>query len=208
MNLVTVASHTVDLERLRNAPVILDVGCRGFAFVREFQTYFDSYGDDDPHFIAMDPDPAIEDPHITGCRFIRAGLIGDEDGESCFRDYVSFSTGEANYFSKTGPDTDPPGSTRVCLQLMKLSPVSWFDVVKLDCEGSEFSILENWPGPIADQISVEFHDWTDPKKRDGDYYEKLFAGPLKDYEVVQHELSVQGTGTGHWDTLLVLKGNA
>jgi methyltransferase family protein len=85
--------------------------------------------------------------------------------------------------------------------------VDHWDLIKLDCEGSEFGILENWPGPVARQISVEFHDWTGPwaERAAGDYYERLFAGPLKDYEVVQHELSKQGEGIGHWDSLLRLR---
>lgn len=39
------------------------------------------------------------------------------------------------------------------------------------------------------------------------YFAWLFAGPLRDYWPVQHELTPCGPGNalGHWDSLLVLK---
>ena len=82
-----------------------------------------------------------------------------------------------------------------------------YAVVKLDCEGSEFGILENWPHRMADQISVEFHDYLDRARWKDKYFADLFAGPLKDYRVVQHELTPVGPGNtmGHWDSLLVLR---
>ncbi len=35
MNLVKLASHTVDIDLLPERPVVLDVGCRGFDVTRE-----------------------------------------------------------------------------------------------------------------------------------------------------------------------------
>jgi hypothetical protein len=84
-------------------------------------------------------------------------------------------------------------------------------VVKLDCEGEEFSILENWPGPIATQISVEFHDFTGPRRAlvDEGYYEnKLWPHLCQWYKVVKHDwvdLRGEPAYCGHWDSLLVLK---
>ncbi len=86
---------------------------------------------------------------------------------------------------------------------MKVLDVTYWDLVKLDCEGSEFEILENWPGRIATQISVEFHDGADAA-RDDAYFETLFA-KLPDYEIVQHEKFKQGAWIGHWDSLLRLR---
>ena len=88
--------------------------------------------------------------------------------------------------------------------LMRYCKVNRWDLVKLDCEGSEFAILENWPGAIARQISVEFHDGADPANRTDRYFE-LLAAKLPDYDWVKHEKFKQGAWWGHWDSLIVLK---
>jgi hypothetical protein len=81
-----------------------------------------------------------------------------------------------------------------------------FDLVKLDIEGAEFDVLEHWPGPVATQLSIEFHDAFDKRFYDAAYFERLFAGPLADYRVVQHEAMREPyPDIGHWDSLLVLK---
>jgi hypothetical protein len=91
-------------------------------------------------------------------------------------------------------------------EFSKLTVPHW-DLVKLDCEASEFSILEHWPGPIATQISVEFHDYMHREKWGKMYFDGLFNYKLTDYEVVQHEdFAACDNAMGHWDSLLVLKG--
>jgi len=90
------------------------------------------------------------------------------------------------------------------LELMNCCQVFHFDLIKLDCEGSEFQILEKWPQHhygIARQISVEFHDGTPSgPNRTEIYYADLFA--KLGYRVIQHEVTKQGDWIGHWDTVL------
>lgn len=198
MNLRSFANHTVDVDLLGPEPTILDVGCRGFDFTRLILDYAPL-----SRVISMDADPAVTtDEGEYLCR----ALVGDVRETARFARY---STGEGNFI------TDLPeyyGATFIkvlCItidMLMHICKVEHLDVVKLDCEGSEFGILENWPGPIATQISVEFHDsgYTPGYGPDYDY------GPMFErlkgfgYKIVQHELSKQGDGTGHFDSLLVL----
>ncbi len=210
MNLVKLASHTVDLDLLPERPVVLDVGCRGFDFTREVLALRRG-----ALLFAMDPDPLIKRPpdseiDIATYYFLRMALVGD-GRESA--NYAGWSTGEGNMLCEVSPHYAERSHDVPCTNignLMEWQSIRHFDLVKLDCEESEFGILENWPGPIATQISVEFHDWTGPwetkAKNSPTYYPALWAGPLRDYEVVQHELSKVGEGTGHWDTLLRLKG--
>ncbi len=206
MNLVKLASHTVDLDLLPERPVVLDVGCRNFDFTREVLTLRPK-----SFVVAMDPDPQIQDPKIPDVLFLQEALIGS-DARSV--NYAGWSTGEGNMVCDISPwyaeRSHQVQSINMGWLLWSLLPeVLHFDLVKLDCEESEFGILEAWPGPIATQISVEFHDWTGPwetkAKNSPTYYPALWAGPLRDYEVVQHELSKVGEGVGHWDTLLRLK---
>ncbi len=95
-------------------------------------------------------------------------------------------------------------------QLMEDLGIGHWDLIKFDCEGSEFGILENWPGPIADQISVEFHDGH--PERDGphrriweDKFSRIFPQLSAWYSLVQHIFFKQGEWYGHWDSLLVKK---
>jgi FkbM family methyltransferase len=211
MNLRAFASHTLDLDMLPEEPVVLDVGCRWFDFTRAIFEHRPL-----ARVVCMDPARDVVEEALTSglhIRFLPAALTGP--GAS-FRRFAHFSTGEGDFITRpsdnfAGWDKLPDIYEVPCLTVQEVMEtlqasqfeVTRFDAVKLDCEGSEFGILENWPGPIATQISVEFHDWDKPAKRAMNYYEDLWR-ELSWYKVVQHELSKQGTGVGHWDTLLVL----
>jgi FkbM family methyltransferase len=202
MNLRVFASHTLDLDLLPQAPVVLDVGCRWFDFTREVLE-----ARPEARIIAIDPSPDVTDPDHARVEFVRAALVG---GGPAWQQLAHFSTGEGDFVTPrrtymAGWDKQPEWHDVECFEIDEVLAMyaRHFDAVKLDCEGSEFGILEHWPGPIATQISVEFHDWDKPQYRAEGYYEQLWR-KLPWYRVVQHELSKQGEGVGHWDTLLVL----
>ena len=209
MNLQALASHTVDLDLLPSEPLVLDVGCRWFDFTNAVQIRRKA-----ARIIAIDPARDVIPPlmNLRGAlapfEFLNCALVGDPRP---FQQLAHFSTGEGDFLTNqshfAGWDKQPDIYEVPCVrigELMTGQNIDHFDLVKLDCEGSEFGILENWPGPIATQISVEFHDWDKPQYRSESYFNTLWAR-LPWYRVVQHELSKQGTGVGHWDTLLVLR---
>lgn len=195
--------HTIDESLLPEAPIVLDVGARGFGFCRDILAIRP-----DARVIALEPDPEVDDPQIQGISFHRVALVHDSRHTSL---YASFSTGEANFLTDNVPGYAK--SNRVdCInitELMDVLRITHWDAVKLDCEGSEFGILENWPGPIATQISIEFHDFQSRARYHDAYFDRLFNGALRDYRVIQHELTPVGPDNtmGHWDSLLVLRGN-
>jgi FkbM family methyltransferase len=204
MKLTTLAMHTVDLDLLPDVPRVLDVGCRDWDFSTAILAERPCGS-----VVALDPAPDIEagavPPRVS---YLRMALVGDDRGGSSFAHY---STGHGDCLAEFRSPADAEMLRVPCVnitRLMKARFVERWDVVKLDCEGAEFQILEMWPGPIATQISVEFHDYADPSLRDGPYYRKLFACMAKlGYRVVQHEISGQGphgTAKGHWDSLLTL----
>lgn len=200
--------HTIDVDLLPDDPLVLDVGCRGFQFDYEILELRPK-----AKIIALDPDPEMVDPKHPRITFIRAAMTHKNSQKVSWQG----PGGDGSYIICT--DQDDPGYRWGAYQpdIDKVHEVrntsiadislSGFDVVKLDCEGSEFGILEAWPGPIATQISVEFHDFIDRNRWNDAYFEKLFAGPLKDYEVKLFGLTPMGPAPsyGHWDTLLVLK---
>jgi FkbM family methyltransferase len=203
MNLQSLASHTVDIDLLPEEPIVLDVGCRWFDFTRGILAHRP-----EAQIIAFDASSDVKkdgDLPARQVQFSKCALVGDSRFSTNFAEGIA-GDGGGNFVL----DADHHGDYRIvrvpCSNIkdtMHYFGIKHFDCVKLDCEGSEFGILENWPGPIATQISVEFHDWTGPWKQHG--CEKAIS--VLDsfgYKMVQHELSKQGTGIGHWDSLFVL----
>ncbi len=93
------------------------------------------------------------------------------------------------------------------LEIGKLFDVDVWDVVKLDCEGAEYGVLLDWPGPIANQITVEFHEHTGANEKGIEMYQRILRHLKQWYRVIQHETSQEhGIKTpNYWDSLFVLK---
>lgn len=205
MNLRTIAAHTIDLDRLPYFGDMFDAGCRDFDFTHALLK-------ERPlaRVVAMDPAPDVKGPDLAHCAFLNMALVGDERGGSGFAHY---STGHGDFLTDAAQWHDAEMFRVPCINIKRLMAargIKHWDLVKLDVEGSEFAILQNWPGPIATQISVEFHDWHGSHIQVADwalYYTDLFAKlAAYGYKVVQHELTdISGKGAwGHWDSLLVL----
>jgi FkbM family methyltransferase len=207
LNLHSIATHTVDLDLLPEVPRVLDAGCRDFDFTRGILELRPKAA-----ILAIDADPDLPSPPPELARNIavlRLALVGDSRERAR---YFRGSTGHGNFLSDLDRYYDMQPVEVACVNMNDLlwgarteqAGPRFIDLVKLDIEGSEFQVLERWPGPVAKQISVEFHDWDKPQY-DKVYYHDLFGMLGKfGYRVVQHELSIQGTGCGHWDTLIVL----
>jgi FkbM family methyltransferase len=203
MNLQALASHTIDVDLLPDVPTVLDVGCRWFDFTRGVLAWRPK-----ARVIALDPSSDVTwEPDLPAGQVSlhHLALVGGEQFSTNFAEGIA-GDGGGNF----ALDAESHGDYRIrrvlCINLPKLMQshqVEHFDAVKLDAEGSEFGILENLPGPIATQISVEFHDWTGPWKQHG-CERALTRLHTLGYRCVQHELSKQGTGIGHWDSLFVL----
>jgi len=207
MNPQALASHTVDLDLLPESPTVLDVGCRWFDFSQAILKERPQ-----AKIIALDPANDVHmlksRPFMRACTFVRAALVGTGHARQQF---AHFSTGEGDFLTTQtyfpGWDKQPEFYEVECMsigELMLQHSIKHWDLVKLDCEGSEFDILERWPGPIATQVSCEFHDWDKPVYRSETYYDGLWK-KLPWYRIVQHEFTRQGNGIGHWDTLIVLR---
>ena len=203
MNLQSLASHTIDVDLLPEEPIVLDVGCRWFDFTRGILAHR-------PKAVVLCLDPSSDiirevDLPTRQVQFRPIALVGHDRFSTNFAEGIA-GDGGGNHALDADRDGDYKIRRVPCMnieQFMYHWGVQHFDAVKLDCEGSEFGILENWPGPIATQLSVEFHDWSGPWKERGCGMAITNLAHFG-YKTVQHELSKQGTGIGHWDSLFVL----
>jgi Methyltransferase FkbM domain len=201
MKLKTFDGHTIDVDLLTPGGWVLDAGCRGFKFSK-------AMADLGCRVVALDPSSTVGDPSGTQIIFSRQALRKEESwvdvAEKLYGTTVSTSVLEGN------------GVPAVTITSFIGRPfhgatIDIFDAVKLDIEGSEYEVLMNWPGPVAKQISVEFHDFV-PGWMPADYsHEACFAHLSQWYKVVQHEWTFRPEESGecdpwsYWDSVLVLK---
>ena len=177
----------------------VDVGCRNFIFA-------ENIGKLCSRVIALDPGEDIEVPNNNKIIFLNQCLtVSDSSDVYLVKDgrqnayYTSFEKFD-NHCEKV-----PNISLKNLVKTFKLDSI---DLIKLDCEGSEYSILY-WlsQNPIARQISVQFHDNLNrnPYKNASTYYERLFAELKKHYYIVQHVVSDKGHGATNYDDSLFVR---
>jgi hypothetical protein len=126
---------------------VLDAGARGFVFSEWFAIRGHSV-------YALDPDPNLEKPDFALTAKGSCGLL-DRRG-----DPGQWHLADA-------------GLPVQAVQLEYFNHSDW-DVIKLNIEGSEYDVLETWPGPIARQIVVSFHEHT-PRARGRAECDRLIA---------------------------------
>ena len=106
-------------------------------------------------------------------------------------------------------DGGKPGDPDVlCLsidEVMAATSVDQWDLVKLNIEGAECAVLQSWPGPIAKQIVVSWHEHT-PQKVGGQAIANAMQHLSQWYRVVRHEWDERFcAGYNFWDSVMVLR---
>ena len=192
--------HTVDLDRITPDGWVLDVGCRFFDLTKCFVAV-------GCKVLAIDPSNNVLDPRIPGVCFERCAMVGNP--EVTFATFSDSVDAAHLVYGHRTPTHHVPNYRVACYtieKLMALYNITHFDVVKLDCEGAEFDILLRWPGPVATQISVAFHDFVNPEWCKAQY-PAILKHLSQWYDVVQHEPYVRhGHATPcYWDSLFVLR---
>lgn len=190
------AEHTIDTALLSEGGYVLDAGCRNFSFARAMVAR-------GCKVVALDADPTVEDPGIPGVAFFHFALA-DESG---VRALIMDSNPEARRLAPAGAHIQAPTAevqTVTLPQIMETLGIHEWDAVKLDIEGAEYGVLQSFPGGIARQISIEFHEHVEPRPQS--VYDAIFEHLGKWYEVVQHAKERRyRTHPNFWDTLLSLK---
>lgn len=183
-----IAEHSVETSLL-NGGYCIDVGCLGFEFSKAMR-------DRGLKVYAFDLD---EMRAPDGIIYIKAVVNKDWGWTSVNK------TPDRQGWHITG------NSSGELIEIISLNRIYDFcggnvDVLKLDCEGAEYSIFgDSKFKPTPKQISIEFHEHCHSKLHQK-HYDKCLDNLLKYYVPVQHELSERhGAGSNYWDSLFIRK---
>jgi FkbM family methyltransferase len=199
----TVYDHTYRVDLMKRNDAVLDVGAWKF----DFSCAMSQRG----YIVtAMDPLPNAEPPQ--GIRFIKKALVGPEQVGA--HHLAAFDNGAADYLLFPGVARPSIGEVEMvdCIdikEVMEQTGVKKWGLVKLNCEGAEWDILANWPGPIAKQINVSFHEHTPlhPEDLEGAYQHILAHLQELGYVPFIHQRSRRHGffEKFFWDSLFILK---
>lgn len=183
--------HSFDLDLLLSVknPVAIDVGCRGFSIAKQLVPLgVKVYSLDIDDAVATHSDASASRVES----FHHLAMLGESDR------------------SRQGPlvgvqRCSDPAATCVCEGILDRERVATttlakfltemtllrVDLLKLDCEGSEYGIIEDVAHskfPMARQITVEYHDHCGKMPPGGPMWFDQIARLLsRNYEIVKHK---------------------
>lgn len=184
--MITVAEHTFEETLLPDCANILDLGCRGFVFADELTRL--------GHWVCC-----VDADELPGGKH-----------------YWKIAITNYNGYCEVIPNKDPQGfrigkkssdGLKCCTLPMfsNWNDVDFWDLIKIDIEGSEYEVIMSLTEPPAKQLSIEFHLHT---KIYGDAQVKEMEDKLLSlgYFPAKHDkTSAHGMGLNYWDSLFILK---
>ena len=194
MDIQVIDNHSVAVDLLKGGPV-LDAGCRGLRLA----SWFAERGH---RVIALDPAPEIS-AEVRGLISVYNVALVPQAQAGSRVNLVLTDDLEARYI---GGGVGVPVQTTSIASLSHECGVSQWDVVKLNIEGSEYDILETWPGPIANQIVFSFHEHTD-RKRGREECDRIIDRLRQWYDIHNQVWEERYcTYANYWDVLAVKRG--
>lgn len=171
--LSNIHGHTID-ESLLTDGVIIDVGCRDFKFSDHFKG---------KPVYCIDPDSSVFDNVPSHVNTINAALSNYSGNSSYYRN------GEMTVLSEIYKGWDHSTFDCKVMTMDELYMITGrnVDLLKLDCEGAEYLIINKDFQPIPKQISIEFHRHMYPDLHEREY-QNVMDILLQNYDLVyQHE---------------------
>jgi len=154
MNIQRVFDHSVDLNRISAGGWVLDIGCRNYGF----STTLANLG---CNVVAVDADPQVTPCENPAIRCVNAAVVHKPNYGKV---KLCLSLGNDNYVVTPGHPNETGREVEVATttidELAAQFGVEHWAIIKMDCEGSEYDILQSIQRPVADQVSVEFHEHT------------------------------------------------
>jgi len=178
-----VCEHSVRLDLLPEKANIIDIGCRGF----QFTNYMRELG----HKVT-----AIDIDALHNQTYYRLAITGKD--------------GRVGIHRNNDPQATriKEGDELLSMTLETFSKsigIEFWDLIKMDIEGSEYDVIMSLKKAPSKQLSVEFHLHTGIY---GQAQMKEMEDKLRKlrYEFVQHKLTEQhGAGFNYWSSLFILK---
>ena len=178
MNTITINEHTFFPEKLSENPTIVDLGCSKGGFFNNFKKQFE-YG----IFIGIEANPInyeeIKNLNSDRTFMINSAICSEQRADKEISFVVDIDNGDIGsfVFDETSISLSKTENTlkRFNVSTIKISDIfqkynlERIDLLKIDIEGAEWELLENLEETLLnkiDQISVEFHDFIDPTKKD------------------------------------------
>lgn len=185
--MTTIAEHTVDLSLLPEKANILDLGCLGFLFTNHMR----SLG----HKVT-----AVDIQDLEGVYLKLAVVANDRAGGMApierSKDPQATRVTHGHYSGEWVQTT----SVR---QLV--SRCGFFDLIKMDIEGSEYEVIMSLTEAPATQLSIEFHLHTGIYK-DAQVKEMEDRLLSLGYFPVKHDkYPAHGLQANYWDSLFILQ---
>lgn len=211
MKIERVAEHSYSPEFMPSASKVLDLGCRGFLFSNHFAQL-------KHQVFCVDVDEDVLAGQYVECSTTNPDFKYVYMNEYIVK-YKTVAIAEYDGYGSILKTKDPQATRFIssmveksnvvdCMRLetlSKLAKVAFWDLIKIDVEGSEKQIIMSLTEPPAKQLSIEFHLHTGIyTKHDVDImYNKLnHIG----YIAISHKMTREhGCGLNFWDSLFVLK---
>lgn len=196
MNLQTIAEHTFDKDSLPNIHgYVLDLGSRGFEFADGMRAL--------AHIvITVDCDDIPL--NMPGGNFPLHNKIAitDYDGHATV---MRSNDPQATKIIPMHKLSALEGDV-VCMTLETFSKkcgILFWDLIKIDIEGSEYEVIMSMDKPYAMQLSVEFHTHCGQTEQQVQQcVDKLHS---LGYKTIQHEKTARhGLKPNYWDSLFTL----
>lgn len=192
MNLQTIGEHTIDIDLLTGS-IAIDVGCLGF----DFSVGMRKLGCEVHAFDLIEMDVPRNDIYFS------VAAITHEDKEV---KVLNTPDRQAWHISAKGQILVNSISLNKLYKFFTYERPDCVDVLKLDCEGSEYFILSDPEfQPVPRMLSIEFHEHCH-KNLHNHYFDKCMENILRHYDIVQHKRTqAHGSGFNYWDSLFVRK---
>jgi len=207
MDKISISEHTFIPSFIKKEGWILDLGCVNFNFSLGAKEYCDN-------ILCIDPNTTIQDIP-EGLLFESKALVSNEDKEVTFYIYNDISGYSILNPSKDWCTLEKVIKVPACnlKEIMTKYGIEQFELIKIDIEGAEYSILNNIDWTCSKQYSIEFHDFRFMNPwypYNESYYDRLKTKMLEYCDIVQHEQTdhpgfPSGMGKNYWDSLFILK---